>query len=68
MDGVPVVYSMVASSPTIAKTTKFSLFQIGLTPYHGFSTVDYEGNAMPMTDMWLDDIALDTKRIGCIGN
>jgi hypothetical protein len=68
MDGVPVVYSDVAPSPTILKTTKFANFTIGLTPYHGFSTINYEGNVMPMTDMWIDDIALDTQRIGCIGN
>jgi hypothetical protein len=68
MDSVPIVYSEIASSPTISKTTKFANFTIGLTPYHGLSTVNYEGNVMPMTDMWLDDIALDTQRVGCIAN
>jgi hypothetical protein len=66
MDGVPVVYYMVAPAPTILPTKKFSLFEIGLQPYHELSTISYGGNAMPLTDMWLDDIALDTKRIGCI--
>jgi hypothetical protein len=68
MDGVPVVYSDIAGSPAISKTTKFTNFTIGLTPYHGLSTVSYEGNAMPMTDMWLDDIALDVQRVGCIAD
>jgi hypothetical protein len=68
MDGVQIVYSEVASTPTILKTVKFANFTIGLTPYHGFSTVNYEGNVMPMTDMWIDDIALDTQRIGCLAN
>jgi hypothetical protein len=68
MDGVAVVYSDIAGSPTILKTTKFANFTIGLTPYHGLSTVNYEGNVMPMTDMWIDDIALDTQRVGCIAN
>jgi len=68
MDGVPIVYSDVAGTPSISKTTKFANFTIGLTPYHGLSTVNYEGNAMPMTDMWIDDIALDTQRVGCIAD
>ena len=68
MDGVPIVYSDGATSPTISKTTKFANFTIGLTPYHGLSTVNYEGDVMPMTDMWIDDIALDTQRIGCIAD
>ena len=68
MDGVPVVYSDVAGSPSISKTTKFANFTIGLTPYHGLSTINYEGNVMPMTDMWIDDIALDTQRVGCIAD
>jgi hypothetical protein len=68
MDGVQIVYSDVASTPTISKTVKFANFTIGLTPYHGLSTINYEGNVMPMTDMWIDDIALDTQRIGCLAN
>jgi hypothetical protein len=68
MDGVPVVYSDIAGAPSISKTTKFANFTIGLTPYHGLSTVNYEGNVMPMTDMWIDDIALDTQRVGCIAD
>jgi hypothetical protein len=68
MDGVQIVYSDVASTPSILKTVKFANFTIGLTPYHGLSTTSYEGNVMPMTDMWIDDIALDTQRIGCFAN
>ncbi|HEX3697507.1 MAG TPA: hypothetical protein VH374_19190 [Polyangia bacterium] len=68
MDGVLVGYYDVAASPTVGKTVKFSQFSIGFTPYHGLSTVSYEGNTMPMTDMWIDDIALDVQRIGCIAN
>lgn len=68
MDGVAMPYVDSATSPTIAKTTKFANFTIGLTPYHEYSTVNYGGNVMPMTDMWIDDIALDTQRIGCIAN
>ena len=63
-----IVYSDVASTPSISKTVKFANFTIGLTPYHGLSTINYEGNVMPMTDMWIDDIALDTQRIGCFAD
>ncbi|HVR62548.1 MAG TPA: hypothetical protein VMU50_11640 [Polyangia bacterium] len=68
MDGVLLPYVDSAKAPTILKTVKFGTFKIGLTPYHELSTVAYGGNAMPMTDMWIDDIALDTQRVGCIGN
>jgi hypothetical protein len=44
----------------------------GATPdmakvYHGTSLNVYDGNDAPyITDMWLDDIALDSKRVGCL--
>ncbi|HXI57928.1 MAG TPA: hypothetical protein VNO55_17810 [Polyangia bacterium] len=68
MDGEPVVYSDVSPLQGPSKATKFTKLEIGFNPYHGLSTVNYEGNVMPMTDMWIDDIAADTKRIGCISN
>jgi hypothetical protein len=66
MDGQPVVYSEVSTVKGPNKATKFTKLEIGFNPYHGLSTVNYEGNTMPMTDMWIDDIAADSKRIGCI--
>ena len=68
MDGVLLPYVDSAKAPTVLKTNKFGTFKIGLTPYHELSMVGYGGNVMPMTDMWIDDVALDTQRIGCIGN
>jgi hypothetical protein len=49
--------------------TKFDKLTIGFTSYAGLGIAkDPYGNNNPpvMTDMWLDDIAFDAKRIGCI--
>jgi len=49
--------------------TKFDKLTIGFTSYAGLGIAQMPyGNSNPpvMTDMWLDDIAFDTKRIGCI--
>jgi hypothetical protein len=67
MDGVAVMFYDVSNLAGPSKVTKFTKFEIGYNPYHGTSLMNYEGNTPPaMTDMWIDDIALDTKRIGCI--
>jgi hypothetical protein len=42
-------------------------FEIGITLYHGDSLVNYNNDTPPdLTDEWLDDIALDTTRVGCL--
>jgi len=49
--------------------TKFDKITIGFTSYAGLgiNPMPYGNNNDPvLTDMWLDDIAFDTKRIGCI--
>jgi hypothetical protein len=49
--------------------TKFDKITIGFTSYAGLgiNPVPYgNGNDPVLVDMWLDDIAFDTKRIGCI--
>ncbi len=66
-DGTPIVFNDIAKTPTIMKAVQFTTFDIGIVFYHGTSLTTYEGDTPPaITDMWLDDIALDTKRIGCL--
>jgi hypothetical protein len=66
-DGAPVTFDDIAKTPTIMKAVQFTTFDIGIVFYHGTSLGMYEGDTAPsLTDMWLDDIALDTKRVGCL--
>jgi hypothetical protein len=66
-DGVAVAYSQVASSPALVKVQQFRRFEIGFHPSHGTSLKSYEGSTPPATsDVWIDDLALDADRIGCI--
>ena len=66
-DGTPVMFDDIAKTPTIQKTVQFTTFDIGIVFYHGTSLTTYEGDTAPaLTDVWLDDIALDTKRVGCL--
>jgi hypothetical protein len=66
-DGTEVMFDDIATTPTIMKAVQFTTFDIGIVFYHGTSLTVYDGNDAPyITDMWLDDIALDTKRIGCL--
>ena len=49
------------------KVTAFKKIEIGFRPFHSLSLTSYDGQNPPlMTDMWIDDVAFDTKRIGCI--
>jgi hypothetical protein len=70
VDGKEVEYYM--GEPNNKKPhliTKFDKLTIGLTPYSklGIPKDPYGNDGPPRTtDMWLDDIAFDTKRIGCI--
>jgi hypothetical protein len=66
VDGVAATYYVVANQPGPLKVDHWTRFDAGFRPSHGTSLGSYEGNAPPVvTDMWMDDIALDTKRIGC---
>jgi hypothetical protein len=66
-DGTQVMFDDIATTPTIMKAVQFTSFDIGIVFYHGTSLTVYDGNDAPyITDMWLDDIAVDTKRIGCL--
>jgi hypothetical protein len=66
-DGVEVKYSQSATAPAVVPVQQFRRAEIGFRPFHGTSLGKYEGVDPPaLTDMWIDDIALDSKRIGCI--
>jgi hypothetical protein len=66
-DGVEVVFHQSATSPAIAAVQQFRRVDIGFHTVHGTSLSSYEGSTAPATtDAWIDDIALDTKRIGCV--
>lgn len=66
-DDVEVKYNQVAKAPELAVVTQFKRVSIGFFPFHGTSIAKYEGVDPPaLTEMWIDDIALDSKRIGCI--
>jgi hypothetical protein len=66
-DGVEVQLAAPPATPIVQKAVQFVSFAIGITLYHGDSLVNYNDDTPPdLTDEWLDDIALDTTRIGCL--
>jgi hypothetical protein len=67
-DGSEVVFDDIGGPvTTIQKAVQFDSFEIGIDFYHGGSLTTYEGDTAPyLNDVWLDDIALDTTRIGCL--
>ncbi len=66
-DGQLIQYYDVSPLAGPTKVTQFKKIEIGFRPFHSLSLTSYDGQNPPlMTDMWIDDIAFDTKRIGCI--
>jgi hypothetical protein len=80
-DGVQVTYYSVISyctngsgpaagcDVTLGKASQFKTFDIGAEFYHGVSLDPkmWAGDGPPtITDAFIDDIALDTKRVGCL--
>lgn len=66
-DGVEVKFTQTATSPPVATVQQFKRVDFGPRLYHGTSLSDYSGTTPPvLTDVWIDDIALDSKRIGCV--
>jgi hypothetical protein len=68
-DGTEVAFDDIggAAGP-VKKAVQFTDFNIGIVFYHGGSLITYEGDdTLPViTDEWIDDIALDTTRVGCL--
>ncbi|HTA21753.1 MAG TPA: hypothetical protein VK989_20810, partial [Polyangia bacterium] len=62
-----------APNPTTPESVLISQFKsitVGWTPYAGLGLQLPDQNKMPdsrvLDDAWIDDVAFDTKRIGCI--
>lgn len=67
VDGQPVAYVKPASTPGPEPVERFVKLQIGWQPFHGSSLTSYEGKTPPiLTDVWIDDVAVDSKRVGCL--
>jgi hypothetical protein len=59
------------AGPTPVVATQFTRMEAGLSAYAGFDikqpdTVGDQTETRVMTDLWIDDVAFDTQRIGCI--
>lgn len=57
--------------PTPTVSTQFTRMEAGFTPYAGLAlkqpdTVGDQTDTRVLQDLWIDDIAFDTQRIGCI--
>lgn len=71
IDGSEAQYYMAANTTLIPKVvTQFARVEVGFTPYAalGLQMPDGKGptDTRVLANMWIDDIAFDTKRIGCI--
>jgi hypothetical protein len=71
LDGNEVMYYMAANTTLIPKVVQqFQRIEVGFTPYAMLGLQMPDGKGPPdsrvLTNMWIDDIAFDTKRIGCI--
>jgi hypothetical protein len=69
--GTGKVQSVVEAGPTPAVSTQFVRMEAGFTPYAGLAlvppnNVGNQGDTRVLNDLWIDDIAFDTQRIGCI--
>jgi hypothetical protein len=67
-DGAQVMLGNIGGpASTIQKAIQFVKFNVGIVFYHGGSLVAYGDDTPPyITDEWIDDVAVDTTRIGCL--
>lgn len=59
------------AGPTPTMSTQFTRLEAGFTPYAGLEikqpdTVGDQSENRVLTDLWIDSIAFDTERIGCV--
>jgi hypothetical protein len=71
IDGKEAAYYMAGGGPQVIATTQFKRLEAGLSPYASFDLKMPDGKGdqtekRVLTDLWIDDIAFDTQRIGCI--
>jgi hypothetical protein len=62
---------VVEAGPTPTMSTQFTRMEAGFSPYAGLelkqpNNVGDQTDTRVLTDLWIDDIAFDTQRIGCI--
>jgi len=65
------VQRVVEAGPTPSVSTQFTRMEAGFSPYAGLqivqpNNVGDQTDKRVLTDLWIDDIAFDTQRIGCI--
>jgi hypothetical protein len=71
LDGAEVTYYMPGGGPKIQPMTQFTRLEAGLTSYAGLQLKMPDGKGdqtetRVVTDLWIDDVAFDPQRIGCI--
>jgi hypothetical protein len=71
IDGTEAAYYMPGGGPKIATSKPFMRLEAGFTSYAGLGLKMPDGKGDQtetrlLTDLWIDDIAFDTQRIGCI--
>jgi hypothetical protein len=71
IDGSEAAYYMPGGGPKVQASTQFTRLEAGFTPYAGLGLKMPDGKGdqtetRVLTDLWIDDIAFDTQRIGCI--
>ena len=62
---------MPGGGPKVQPVTQFRRLEAGFTPYAKLDLRMPDGKGdqtetRVLTDLWIDDIAFDTQRIGCI--
>jgi hypothetical protein len=65
------VQTVVEAGPTPSVSTQFTRLEAGFTPYAPLdlkppNNVGDQSDTRVLTDLWIDDVAFDTQRIGCI--
>jgi hypothetical protein len=71
IDGPEADYHMEVDNLTPLVVQSFDRIEVGFTPYAGLGIRQPDGvgdqtEMRTLTDMWIDDLAFDTERIGCI--
>jgi hypothetical protein len=65
------VHTTKEGGPTPTVSTQFTRMEAGNSNYGGYAlkqpdTVGDQSDTRVVTDLWIDDVAFDTQRIGCI--
>jgi hypothetical protein len=65
------VHTTKEGGPTPTVSTQFTRMEAGNSNYGGYAlkqpdTVGDQSDTRVLTDLWIDDVAFDTQRIGCI--